>query len=367
MRKKRKKALRALRIACLGIALLGTRVCAGEAAPGFVARLNPVLPCAALVAAAQANQIPLEPIDPPVDAGTVNPGDSVTALVTLCEKGTRCTQWLLYLQMVIPSRKEKSQPRGAPTVFYSSCGNKFEFASEPAFVSLRTLGPFVEPDPKRKPPKPRDEAARFALDQGFLRIGLDQAAGAIYRLVQTGTNGSTATNCSLGFGDTPFSETECRDGRIMAEALHLTSSEECALAGLIPALMSYFGIVRETKGLNDILLKIVDTPSVWSVLRHGGLQAYFAIQSEHVAPADVAIGGPSLRTPAYYFPMLLELNHHPALNITLVVTRPRPPLLACGGVTGLLAEKVGDKETYLTLRIVSARDAAIKPLPPVSP
>jgi len=62
--------------------------------------------------------------------------------------------------------------------------------------------------------------------------------------------------------------------------------------------------------------------------------------------------------------MRLELNNDDAFNITLVVTAPRSPLLVCGGVVGLLAEKAGDKDTYLTLRIVSARSSRVKPASP---
>jgi hypothetical protein len=40
---------------------------------------------------------------------------------------------------------------------------------------------------------------------------------------------------------------------------------------------------------------------------------------------------------------------------TLVVAPARPPLLECGGIIGLLAEKPNDPKTYLLLRIISAR------------
>jgi hypothetical protein len=60
-------------------------------------------------------------------------------------------------------------------------------------------------------------------------------------------------------------------------------------------------------------------------------------------------------TMAYYFPWLLRLNDEPALKITLVTTSPRPPLRICGGVVGVLAEKIGDEETYMTLRLISAK------------
>jgi CRISPR system Cascade subunit CasD len=45
--------------------------------------------------------------------------------------------------------------------------------------------------------------------------------------------------------------------------------------------------------------------------------------------------------PVYHFPLRLELNQRPALNVTLVVTTPDPPLLACGGIVGLLAAAMG--------------------------
>jgi hypothetical protein len=59
--------------------------------------------------------------------------------------------------------------------------------------------------------------------------------------------------------------------------------------------------------------------------------------------------------------MVLRLNQHPALNLTLVVTPPHPPLRTCAGVVGLLAEKPDDKDTYLTLRIISARRRGVAP------
>jgi hypothetical protein len=65
--------------------------------------------------------------------------------------------------------------------------------------------------------------------------------------------------------------------------------------------------------------------------------------------------------------MLLDLNNDEPFSVTLVVTAPRPPLLECGGVIGLLAEKSGDKDTYLTLRIVSARNSKVETVSPPTP
>ena len=155
--------------------------------PDPFSKLEPVSTFPAVVAVAQADHIPLQTIDPPTTNGSkINPGDSVTGLVTLSEKGVR-TQWLLYLQAVEPGSKERHKNPLAPVVLYSSCGNKFEFASSPAFVSLRSIGPFTEPGPDGKPPVLQDKSARFITNQGILGIGLDRAAAALYRMVQTGT------------------------------------------------------------------------------------------------------------------------------------------------------------------------------------
>jgi hypothetical protein len=145
---------------------------------------------------------------------------------------------------------------------------------------------------------------------------------------------------------------------MLAQTVHLTSDEERALSGMIPALTSYFEIVQQSGGLNDAFSKIVNTPSAWSVVWNAGVQTSMVVQSDRIAPADAAIWRLPPHTPVYGFPMLFELNNDSAFNVTFVVTAPRPPLLACGGVIGLLAEKAGDQDTYLTLRIVSAHSSS---------
>ncbi len=73
-------------------------------------KLAPVAPCPALVKEAGTRKIPIEGIDSPGEAGTLNPGDSATALFTLFEKGGRKTQWLLLIEAVVPTAEEKARP-----------------------------------------------------------------------------------------------------------------------------------------------------------------------------------------------------------------------------------------------------------------
>src|SRR5438445_9233179 len=106
--------------------------------PSF-AKLAPIAPCPALLAAGQANHIPVEGINPPGEAGSVSPGDSVTALITLFEKAGRRMQWLLYLETAGTNIIVKPGKPRMPLTWYTSAGDKMEFSQSPASALLRLL------------------------------------------------------------------------------------------------------------------------------------------------------------------------------------------------------------------------------------
>jgi len=310
-------------------------------------KLAPVALCAAAVEAARTNNIPIEGIDPPGEAGSLHPGDSVTALITLFEKRGQKSQWLLYVEAVEPTAEEKARKPKKPPVCYVGAGDKVEFAGARAPVSLRLLGPFV--DATNKAPKVENQKARITLEKGFLGIGLDEAAAAFSRMRQNKLKGSYDSR------PRPFTEAETAEGKKTIAALQLSLEEQRAIAGSQLALFSYFHLVQETPGLDGLFYKVVKLPSVWSVVRHFGVSASLELKTEYVAPTEASNWNLMPQTPCYTFPLALRVNEHPALIATLVVAPPRPPLLECGGIVGLLAEKPGDKQTYLILRIISAR------------
>ena len=346
---------------CLTLLVVFAAVLPGISAEKSVSdsRLDPVPPCAALIAAAQASRIPLDRIDPLVESDQLDPGDSVTALVTLFGKGRGRTQWLVYLEAVVPSVAERSQKPAPPMVLYSSFGGSLKTLSDPAFVVVRTLGPFVDQPKRGTPAKSADKSARFALNKGFLGLGLNHAAAAFCGMKEAKTHGSFVVR------GTPFSEAKIAEGRKLAAKLRLTEQQEHALIGAVPALMSYFEIVRKTPGLSEILFDILDLPSTWSLLRNRGIKDFgFHFKGESVRARN---GGAQWGLPkeasVYRFPVVLELNRRPALNLSFQVTEPDPPLLACAGVVGLLAEHPGNPEKHLTFRVLSARRAALRQQP----
>jgi len=322
-------------------------VSAQNAAPEFVSKLTAVPPFPALVSAAKASHISLEQIDPLVKTNMIGPGDSFTAVIALFPKRSASMQWLLYLVAVEPGPKERSDNAQRTMVIYDTLGHKLEFVSTPAFVTLRTIGPFVKGETGKKP---IDRTARFVLDQGFLGLGLDRAAAAMLRMYRSDAKGPFMS------GTVPFSDSVIGECQKANASWQLSAAEARALAGTYPALLSYFGTAQEDPELVDILKKTLDRPSLWSLLWHGGITSTgFHWDQKHLLPADAAGWGVAGHPAAYYCPMTLLLNHHPSLELTLVVTAPDPPLLSCAGVLGLLAEKPGDKQVYLSLRIVSAR------------
>ena len=323
-----------IRVSCLPAFLIGCGIFAGLAAHGELPpKLKAVPVCPAVAETARTNHIPLSDFAPPSPAtNALRAGDAATVLGHLVLKKSEA-QWLLRVEAA-PGPTNPPAQKPAPYVV-KMFGTNLEFESRPVPANLRMLGPFTAAGTKRF--KPQDNRDQFSLNESFLSLGLDRAAAITWRRIQ-------ATNGTAGSSPAPAKP-------------NFTPEEQRAIAGAAPALMSYLDIVQHTEGLEDILFKLVELPSLWSIIKHRGVQAgiYFG---ESAAPADPADWGLPASTPVYYFPGMLRLNGQPALKITLIVTAPRPPLLVCGGVVGLLAEKIGDDETYLTLRVISAQHHA---------
>ncbi|HKQ39322.1 MAG TPA: hypothetical protein VJ063_14685, partial [Verrucomicrobiae bacterium] len=315
-----------------------------------LSRLEAVPPCAALKAAAQAKNIPLEQIDPVTDEDRLDPGDSIGALITVFEKGHR-KQWLVYLEVVAPTPEESAHKPAPPMVLYSSFGGTQTCVSAPAFVVVRTLGPFAD---GTKPGKAPEKSARFELNKGYLSLGLHHAAAAFQTLEQGTMRGTWFCK------QTPFTEAQVAKGRELAARLQLSPESERAMIGAVPAMLSYFEVVRNSPGLSDIFFEVVDLPSAWSLVRNLGIRSVSLRFDKGAGHSSPGLWGLPDFTSVNHFPMVLDLNERRALKLRFVVTSPNPPLLPCAGVIGMLAEHPGDKEKYLTLRIVSARRFALR-------
>jgi hypothetical protein len=121
--------------------------------------------------------------------------------------------------------------------------------------------------------------------------------------------------------------------------------------------VSFVQSTAETPGLKEILAETMDKPSIWSVLKNRGrVDLSMNISgNDAVAVADhlpLAPTGMSL----YRLSMVLALNKQPALNCSLFVTTPQPPLLTTAGIVGIVATSP-TKAKRVDIRVLSAKPA----------
>jgi len=336
---------------CCWVAFLAPSL-RGAETPADFRRLVPVALCPAAVQAARTNRISFEGIDPPRETNTLTPGDSTTASITLFEKGGKQTQWLLHVVAAELTPADRARTNKPPLVRYAGVGDKIEFARSETPVTLRLLGPFAAGTGKAL--KAQDKKVRITLNEGFLGIGLDQAAAANHRIIQKQLHGGFRVRAR------PFTEAEIAAAKSVTN-LQVSLREQRALVGADLALDSYADLVRETPGIDALFYKVVKLPSVWSLVRHVGMTVSLDVRRKFMAPVDPSVWNLAPQTPCYTYPLTLRVNEQPAMTVTFVVAPPRPPLLECAGLVAFLAEKPNDKETYMLLQVISARHCDVLP------
>jgi hypothetical protein len=343
--------MKAMRVLCC---LWLTIFAASGQDTNLLLKLEPVPPFPEVRAAATAHGIPVDGIVPTASSNTLTPGDTLTALITLHQKGSRRTEWLVYFQ-VVPATNDPPAKPPKPAVLYNAMGDKFEFARSPVIFRIRTLGPYVETESFWGKPVARDEDAQVSVNGTYLGLGLDTGAAAINRLYR-----AHGTNYNFRTAQRPPPEKEAQKNQKIATALNVTPEERRALAGWFPALMCYFDAVGETPELDTIMWKVVSLPSMWSVVRHVGVTAWIGMDNTHVSPLTLPVqwGVPDT-SQVFMLPIMVELNHQRALNATILVSNPHPSLLACGGIVGFVAQNPNDDQNYATLRVISTRWSAV--------
>jgi hypothetical protein len=305
-----------------------------------------------LRAAATSTGIPLDGISSASSNGLA-PGDSLTAVITLHQDKDRRTEWLVFFQIVAMTNAPVARPV-KPEVLYNAEGDRFEFARSPVKFRIRTLGPYLDSTPFWGKPEAKDQSASVSVNGAWLQLGLNEGMAAIYRI-----NQAHGTNFDFWAGGRPPAEAERKKNQKLAEIFQVSAEEKRALAGWAPAMFAYFSAVGQTPGLDMILWKLINLPSMWSIVRHGGVTASIDLETEKVGPLRLPASWTlPEQAPVFTLPLSIELNRQPALNATLFVADPRPSLLASGGIVGFLARNPRDEQNYMTLRVISTRDGA---------
>ncbi len=345
------------RLLVAGLVFLLMARAQGEVDSNLVARMAPEGIFPALQAEAQARRIPLSGIDAFASNTVLRVGDSVTALIALHEKKNRRTQWLLRL-VVIPAPAGAGKEPDKPAVFYSSTGHRYEFAPEAGKARAEIIGPCAEPSAGKEGSKLKDAINDIAVNQGFLGLGFDEGAAFAMREEEARRrNKNTNQDFHFGVADRPFDHATVLAESNRAARLNVTTNEERSMVGWVPATMTYFETAMNYPGLEGILMKVVRMPSLWSMVKDRGVTVFIGFDTEDVTRFPVAGWQMPADTPAYAVPWAATLNNREALDVTLIVTAARPPLLTCAGILGFLAEDPEDSSKYLTVRVISAKAA----------
>jgi hypothetical protein len=254
-----------------GALALSLRSIAAEATrntPPPIPSFRQLAPLASVQAAAQAAQIALDGIAPPVEQANMSEGDTVTALVSLTS-GTRLQQWLIALTAVQPTEKEKQQ-RGQAMVFYSSSGHELRFESESAALAIQSIGPLTQADAGRKASTaPAVKRARTRVAADFLALGLDRPPAMSERTKKKRAEDPSLPSGGLEIGMKPFPPDVIERARVATEAVGITEADERALVGSLLALIEFFQIASKTSGLQKVVMSVIDVPW-WSIIRSGG-------------------------------------------------------------------------------------------------
>jgi hypothetical protein len=321
--------------------------------------IAPVVPelrrVAALPVAAEAAAkagVPFAGIAPDEARTGLHKGDSVTALVTHIDGG-KTRQWIVFLKANPPEETEKTEPPAGLTM-YSTSGRELRIPGKANAIAIRVLGPFSESLNGSK--KAKDRWSGALVNETYLELGLDRACALMMRLEKLARTmeGKMPENFGIGFGTRPFPVEQRDANRAVMDQLGITEEDERALMGSFPAMVSFFHVILQTQGLDEILRSVVDISWVSLIKSGGNLVPNF----QYLNPfTELPAGewGLSKQERCYSLKFQLSLNGKPALNCQMAVTSARPPLLTSAGIVGLAAQRPDGKGPLLLMQVIDAR------------
>jgi len=306
-------------------------------------------PLPALVSAARAGGFALTGVDRGRD-GPPARGDQAVALVSYAAApGTEPVQWLLRLTLDQPG---DPAAKGQDVTFYSTVGDRFVFHSAAkAAIDLDLLGPTGA---GAVPAAPRRQVRASA---GYLMLDISRGAAAIHRIRVQIKDRPPAERGNFGIASVPFPAAQVEKDRRQLEPYHLDEGDRRSFAGMMPALAEFLNLVRDTPGLQEILWKVFEGPSLLDMIRKvGNPNASFTIDyADAVDTGDLFWPAAAERPPAQLMRVTFQIFGKPALRIALMAVAPRPPLEVTAGVVAAAAWGPSHPERTVAVRVVSAR------------
>ena len=133
------------------------------------------------------------------------------------------------------------------------------------------------------------------------------------------------------------------------------------LARAFASMIAIFTTLQQNETLERILRKVVDKPSVLSVVLSGGVQVGISPGSDRAALDDRDLPGIPPGATAIRIPLDISVNDKIALRSVLTVVESRFPLSIGAGLIAIDGEHPRDPERRVSVRLLASRRGAPPP------
>ena len=285
--------------------------------------------------------------------------DALAFFVELRNDSTQ-KQWVVEVNE--SDNESPQEPQTESILYHCSTGDEFEFQSTLKSLKLVTLGPVIFKKGKLSRKSKAEERVEgdVVVMRDFLLLGFDKLAEFTLKIF-SGERPKNGLHIEPGplepdsFPPELISETKAE-----FEAFGIGSDQIRSIAGLAPSLSSFFNLLRSTPGVKDILMEIVDRPSILSLLSKG-LEVNFNFRGEGVASENPISWGLNEDISCYRFPITLKLNGKDGLNVILIVRSPEGPYAMTAGVVGVIAYRPEDTSRVLMIHLLDRSNPETTP------
>jgi hypothetical protein len=112
------------------------------------------------------------------------------------------------------------------------------------------------------------------------------------------------------------------------------------------------GLVNDDAVLQDLLFCVVDKPSLWSIVKFGGVGVVLIFLSR-TEPEPVELAGAT--TSSRRVALEVNINAEPGLWVDLAVSKPNGATMVCGGLIGAIARHPNDPRRSAVVRLLGTR------------
>lgn len=274
-------------------------------------------------------------------------GQDAVCYVLLLEEAGRRTQWLALVAHAELTAAEKAAGR-PDEVRHTTTGRRLVFARTPRALRVEFAGPFSEQGasaPQRS--VRRIVVARENLAAGFVEF----ARGARDLRARIEAGGRELSPYWIMRSRQRAADIEV--GKAQAERIGMTEADERRTCDVLFALLAMYEAATSVPAFKEVLERIIEKPSVWSVVRSGGLNATITFPWH-----GLGIDCRDATEPPRFFQMPAQLNFNSqcALRAWIAFEEPAPPLDLVGGIRGAWAEHPKEASRRLRLHRLPAAD-----------